>query len=84
MLFVEEVANDSRLLLAASQMRAGVGDHLRLIARPLLPHSLLGVLVEQLIWIEFRAVAWFAATATTSHDTGQADSRLPPPTCELS
>ena len=48
--FFEEVANDPRLLLAASQMRAGVGDHLRLIARP--SHSLLGVLVEQLIWIE--------------------------------
>ena len=39
-------------------MRAGVCDHLRLIARPLLSHSLLGVLVEQLVWIEFRAVAW--------------------------
>jgi hypothetical protein len=60
--FVEEALNDPRLPLAAAvQMRSGGRDHLRLIVRPLWPNGLLGVLVEQLVCIEFSAIAWHEA-----------------------
>jgi len=55
--FLEEVADNTRLILAAPEVCSGVRHHVRLIAGPLPPHGLLGVLVEQLVWIEFRAVA---------------------------
>jgi len=55
--FFEEVADDSRLILAAAEVCSGVCHHLRLIARPLSPHGLLGVLIEQLVWVELGAIA---------------------------
>jgi hypothetical protein len=61
MLFVEEVPDDTRLLLATSAMRSGIRAQLRPISRSWPPHGLLGVLVEQLIWIGIRAVAWHEA-----------------------
>jgi len=55
--FLKEVADDVRLLLAATKVRAGVRDHLGLITRPLPAHGLLCVLVEHLVGIELGAVA---------------------------
>ena len=55
--FFEEVTNDPRLILAAPEVCSGVRHHVRLVAGSLPPHGLLGVLVEQLVWVEFWAVA---------------------------
>jgi len=49
--FFEEVADYARLILAAAEVCSGVCHHLRLISGPLSPHGLLGVLVEQLVWV---------------------------------
>lgn len=67
MFFFEEVADDLELILATPQVRSGVRHHLRLVARPLLPHGLLGVLVEKFVGIEVRAVARHEAQFVTVH-----------------
>jgi len=54
--FFEEVADNSWLILSPPDVCSGVGHHVRLIAGPLPAHGLLGVLVEQLVWVELGAV----------------------------
>ena len=48
MFFAEEVAYDVRLLLSSSQVRSGIGHHLRLVAWSLASHGLLQVLFQHL------------------------------------
>ena len=58
MLFLEQIPNDLRLLLAAMEMAAQAGDHLRLVGRSTLAQGVgLDVLVEQLVGVQFGAVA---------------------------
>ena len=58
MLFLEQVPNDMRLLLAAMEMAAQAGNHLRLVGWPTLAQGVgLDVLVEQFVRVQFRAVA---------------------------
>lgn len=51
------VPNEPQRIRTVPEVSSGVRHHGRLIAGPLPPHGLLGLLVEQLVWVEFWTVA---------------------------
>ena len=59
MLLLEEVAYDLRLPLTSAQVAANAGHQLGAVAGAAFPQTIgLDVLVQQLIRVEFRAIAW--------------------------
>ena len=58
MFFEEQVSDHSGLLLTTMQMAAHGGDHLGLVGRSALAQGIgLYILIEQLVRVQFRAVA---------------------------
>src|SRR5690606_41395432 len=59
MLFAEQIADNPWLLLSSMQVAAHGAHELCLMPRSALPYRIgLDILVEQLIGVEFRAIAW--------------------------
>ena len=57
MFFLKEIADDLRLSLAAVQVTAHAGHHLRAVARTGFPQGIgFDILVEQFVWIELRTI----------------------------
>ena len=58
MFFLKQIPDDMRLLLTTMKMTAQAGDYLRFVGRSALAQGVgLGILIEQFIRVQFRAVA---------------------------